>query len=65
MSDELDDAIEGLADKPLSTTVDGRTVTERPLADQIAYDQYRKAKEAASNGNSGLKFFKTKLPGSA
>lgn len=62
--DELDTAIEELAAAPQQVNTDGLQVTERPLSELIAFDQWRKAKEAQRSGKSGLKFFRTVPPGS-
>lgn len=67
---DLTDDIEANAGKPRAVTVDGQTVEQQSLADQVAADKYLKAATAtAQDGNStgngyrGLAFFKFRPPG--
>jgi hypothetical protein len=62
MAESLDSA----AQKPISVSVDGRTVTHQSFADQIALDKYLAEKAAATAGNTarfGLRFAKIQPPG--
>lgn len=54
MSD-LTTTIENAVANPSAVTVDGQSVTFRPLADLIAADKYLAGKDAAASGFKGLK----------
>ena len=49
----LDDAIQTAALDPASATVDGQSVTSRPVADIILADQYAAARRAQKAGRVG------------
>jgi len=49
--------------EPVSTAAAGQSVTDRPIADKIAADQYAAAKNAARNRRRGLRFTKLINPG--
>lgn len=59
-----DSTIEDLATSPLSVTVDGQTVTERPIADVIAAQDRTAATTAATKAHRGIRFTKLIPPGS-
>jgi len=44
---ELESTIETAAEKPVSASVDGVTVTQRPIADLIAADRYLSSDRSA------------------
>ena len=67
---DLTDDIEDNAGKPRAVTVDGQTVEQQSLPDQIAADKYLKAATAtAQNGNAtgngyrGINLFKFRAGG--
>ena len=60
---ELESTIETSAEKPVSMSVDGVTVTQRPIADLIAADRYLSAKRAARNRSRGIRFSQMVPPG--
>lgn len=67
---DLTDDIESQAAKPSNVTVDGQSVSQRPLGELIEADKYLKANTATSdsgnssgNGYRGLTFFKFRPPG--
>ena len=47
MASELEQSIEDQAAKPRSASVDGASVEQHPLPDQIAADRYLEGKKAA------------------
>lgn len=49
MADEIEDAIETNAAGPKSASVDGVSVQQHSLADQIAADKYLAAKRAVAH----------------
>ena len=65
MAEDLSDNIRENAQGPTEASVDGQTVRQQPLKDQIAADRYLAGKEAAKKpGLGGLKFCKLVPPGS-
>ena len=67
---DLTDDIEANAEKPRAVTVDGQTVEQQSLKDQIEADKYLNAAAATTgdgnatgNGYRGLTFFKFRPPG--
>ena len=60
MSDKTDlaDAIEKNAAGPKSANVDGQSVEQHSLSDQIAADRYLASKKAVKSRGCGLKFTK-------
>jgi hypothetical protein len=61
---DLTSTIANAAAKPSSGTVDGVTVTQRPLSELIAADKYMAAKNATKNkAHRGLRFGKIVPPG--
>ncbi len=63
MSDEITDQIASNALQPQSMSVDGQTVTEHSLQDQIAAAKFLQAQTAAQGSNCGLRFSKIVPPG--
>ena len=51
------------AAQPQSVTVDGTTVTQHPLSEQIAADRYARSKTATRGKRRGLWFSKLQPPG--
>lgn len=66
MSD-VSDQLEENAQAPKSTTVDGNTVVEHPLKDQVEADRYLKGETGARQRNFGLRYgrFRSQGPSSA
>lgn len=62
MSD-LDEQIAENAAAPKSITIDGETVTEHSLKEQIEADKYLAGKNAAARPHAGLRFTKIIPPG--
>lgn len=60
---ELEAAIETAAEKPVSASVDGVTITQRPIADLIAADRYLSAKRAARKRSRGIRLTQIVPPG--
>ena len=60
---ELESTIETAAEKPVSASVDGVTVTQRPIGDLIAADRYLSAKRAARKRSRGIRFSQIVPPG--
>lgn len=63
--DTIENAIRDAATTPQAVTADGVTVTQRPLADQIAADRYLASKAAAKTKTRGLRFTRIIPPGAA
>ena len=62
--DPLTSAIEDAATLPQSISVDGQTVTERSLQDQIAAAKFVAGQKAVSgDANGGLRFMRFTPPG--
>lgn len=51
------------ADKPKKATIDGNTVEQHSLKDQIEYDRYQASKTASQEKKRGLNLAKLKHPG--
>lgn len=62
MPDKLDETIRENATGPAEASVDGQTVRQQPLRDQIAADRYLASKQAAKKG-LGVKMTKVSPPG--
>ncbi len=64
MSEELDNTIRENADGPKSATVDGQSVSQHSLRDQIEADRYLQSKKAMKGkGLGGIKRVRTSPPG--
>ena len=65
MAEDLSDSIRENAQGPAEASVDGQTVRQQSLKDQIAADRYLASKETAKKpGLAGVKFCKLVPPGS-
>jgi len=62
MTEEIEDAIRETAQQPAEVSVDGQTVKQQPLPDQIEADRYLASKEAAKKG-LGVRMTKVVPPG--
>ena len=62
MAEELEDAIREAAQQPAEASVDGQTVRQQPLPDQIEADRYLASKAAAKQG-LGVRLTKVVPPG--
>jgi len=62
MADELENAIREAAQQPAEVSVDGQTVKQQPLPDQIEADRYLASKDAAKKG-LGVRMTKVVPPG--
>lgn len=51
------------AQGPAKASVDGQTVEQHSIQDQIAADRYLASKAAAKTPRRGLRFFKFNAPG--
>lgn len=60
---ELESTIETNAEKPVSMSVDGVTVTQRPMSELIAADRYLSAKRASRRRSLGIRFRQVVPPG--
>jgi hypothetical protein len=60
----LDQTIRDNAAQPAKASVDGQSVEQHPLKDQIEADRYLASKEAARKPGLGIKFAKIVPPGS-
>lgn len=67
MTESVEDAealTDAIAAKPAAVTADSVSVTQRTIAEQIAYENHvRNRAAAAASGGIGVRFFKTKPPG--
>ena len=61
--DALDAALVAAASAPQSTTVDGMTVTSRPIKDLIELDRYQRSKCAGRRPGFGLRLSKIRPGG--
>ena len=59
-----DDALRDAAKQPAKASVDGQSVEQHPLKDQIEADRYLASKDAARKPGLGIKFAKIVPPGS-
>ncbi|MBX3497760.1 MAG: hypothetical protein KF769_16115 [Parvibaculum sp.] len=59
----LEQAIRDNAAQPAKASVDGQTVEQHPLKDQIEADRYLASKDAARKPGLGVKFAKLVPPG--
>jgi hypothetical protein len=62
MPEEIEDAIREAAQQPAEVSVDGQTVKQQPLPDQIEADRYLASKDAAKKG-IGVRMTKVVPPG--
>lgn len=62
MPDNLDDTIRENAAGPAEASVDGQTIKQRPVTEQIEADRYLASKQAAKKG-LGVKMTKVSPPG--
>ncbi len=58
-----DEALRDAAKQPAKAAVDGQSVEQHPLPDQIEADRYLAAKDAARKPGLGVKFAKLVPPG--
>lgn len=65
MGDELTDNIRDNAASPAKASVDGQSVEQHGLADQIAADRYLASKQATRKPGLGMKTTKLVPPGAA
>jgi len=63
MPDETEQAIKVNAAGPARASVDGQTVEQHSLRDQIEADRYLAGKEATRKKGLGVKFVKLEPPG--
>ena len=63
MADELDNTISQNAQGPAKASVDGVTMEQHPLADQIAADKYLESKKASRGKGLGIRLVKLSPPG--
>lgn len=64
MTDELDESIAQNAQSPRKADVDGMTVEQHSLPDQIAADRYLQSKKAARKKRLGISLKKLVPPSS-
>ena len=62
MPEEIENAIREVAQQPAEVSVDGQTVKQQPLRDQIEADRYLASKDAAKQG-LGVRMTKVVPPG--
>ncbi|MEW6199790.1 MAG: hypothetical protein AB1601_14150 [Planctomycetota bacterium] len=62
MAEEIENAIREAAQQPAEVSVDGQTVKQQPLPDQIEADRYLASKDAAKKG-LGVRMTKVVPPG--
>ena len=62
MAGEIENAIREAAQQPAEASVDGQTVKQQPLPDQIEADRYLASKDAAKKG-IGVRMTKVVPPG--
>ena len=62
MPEEVSDAIREAAQQPAEVSVDGQTLKQQPLPDQIEADRYLSSKDAAKKG-LGVRMTKAVPPG--
>jgi len=60
---DLTNSIKTTAEGPSSVSIDGNTITQQKVADQIAADRYLSSKTAVRHGHRGLRFSKAVAPG--
>ena len=61
---DLEQAIRENASQPAKASVDGQSVEQHPLKDQIEADRYLASKDATRKPGLGIKFAKIVPPGS-
>lgn len=64
MSEGLEETIRENAAGPAEATIDGQTVRQRPVTEQIEADRYLASKQAAKKG-LGVKMTKVSPPGAS
>ncbi len=62
MAEEIENTIREAAQQPAEVSVDGQTVKQQPLPDQIEADRYLASKDAAKKG-LGVRMAKVVPPG--
>ncbi|MBK9128189.1 MAG: hypothetical protein IPM13_10355 [Phycisphaerales bacterium] len=62
MAEEIENVIREAAQQPAEVSVDGQTVKQQPLRDQIEADRYLASKDAAKKG-LGVRMTKVVPPG--
>ena len=62
-SPDPDQALRDAASQPAKASVDGQSVEQHPLKDQIEADRYLASKAAARKPGLGIKFAKIVPPG--
>ena len=62
-AEDLTDAIAEAAVAPSAVTVDGQSVSNRPIEEVIAADEYAKANQGLTKKSRGLRFTKLLPPG--
>ncbi len=62
MAEEIENAIRAATQQPAEVSVDGQTVKQQPLGDQIEADRYLASKNAAKKG-LGVRMTKVVPPG--
>ncbi len=62
MAEEIENAIREAAQQPAEVSVDGQTLKQQPLPDQIEADRYLASKDAAKKG-LGVRMTKAVPPG--
>ncbi len=63
-SPDPDQALRDAASQPAKASIDGQSVEQHPLKDQIEADRYLASKDAARKPGLGIKFAKIVPPGS-
>jgi len=58
MPEEIENAIREAAQQPAEVSVDGQTVKQQPLPDQIEADRYLASREAGAKPHKALRFAK-------
>jgi hypothetical protein len=64
VAENLDDTIRENAAGPAEASVDGQTIKQRPISEQIEADRYLASKKAAKKG-LGIKLTRVSPPGGA
>ncbi|MCC7409092.1 MAG: hypothetical protein IT442_13575 [Phycisphaeraceae bacterium] len=63
MAEDTNDTLRENASKPAEASVDGQTVKQHPLPDQIAADRYIESKKAARTKGLGVPLKRLSPPG--
>lgn len=59
----LSDNLEEIAQQPQSVSVDGQSVSQRPIKDLIELDKYQRATRANRDATMGLRIRRIQFPG--